>query len=412
MSGGVPPHRTGGGIRLAVLDDNPHLSWQGRVHPVNATFHRFLAALLDLPGSPVATIDHCVPLRPATEPPPTLPLDPRLRVVATAPFDGIAGYLRRAPLLAARNARVLRPVIARADLLWLKLPASNGLLAAALAVAARTPRFGYVAGSAADVAQGQRRGRLGGVAARLVGEAYDAAGGLASAGAPRVIVGRGLVDGGGVVTSLVEESEVLDRSGQPWPSDPEALRLAWAGRLAEGKGLEALLAGLAGLAGLPGQPADRRVELVILGDGPARARLEELAAQLGVADHVTWRGYIAERAPYLAALAATDLFVFPSPAEGFPKVVLDAMAVGVPVVAAPSGELGELAAAGIIEPLPAVDGAAVARAVRSLHEHPEKAVQLRADGAAFAARHTRAAEAARLVELWRERYPGLPWLDG
>ena len=34
------------GIRILVVDDNPHFRWAGRVHPVNATFHRFLAAVL------------------------------------------------------------------------------------------------------------------------------------------------------------------------------------------------------------------------------------------------------------------------------------------------------------------------------------------------------------------------------
>src|SRR5258706_5948917 len=81
------------GIRVVVIDDNPHVRWEGRVYPVNATFHRFLAGVLDVPGAPVASIVHCVPLRDASVPPVTLPLDPRLKVVGTAPFDGIGGYL-------------------------------------------------------------------------------------------------------------------------------------------------------------------------------------------------------------------------------------------------------------------------------------------------------------------------------
>src|SRR6185503_8518515 len=184
------------GIRVVVIDDNPHVRWEGRVYPVNATFHRFLAGVLDVPGSPVSTIVHCVPLRDASSAPRTLPLDPRLEVVGTAPFDGIAGYLRHALALMRANTPLLRRAIASADLVWIKVPASNGLLAAWLAWRAGVPRFGYVAGSARDVA----RGRGLGLGAQDVGLAYDVAGRVAG-GRHRIVVGRGLVDGGGIVTS-------------------------------------------------------------------------------------------------------------------------------------------------------------------------------------------------------------------
>ena len=335
------------GLRVVVIDDNPHVSWDGLVYPVNATFHRFLAAVLDVPGAPVASIVHCIPLSPASEPPATLPLDPRLEVVATAPFDGIGGYLRHAPGMLRRNAAVLRPVIASADLVWIKLPASNGLLAAWLASRAGVPRFGYVAGSALAVA----RGRGLGLPAQAVGFAYDLAGRLAG-GRQRVVVGRGIAGGRGIVTSLVDASEIRDVEAAPWPAIPLRLRLAWAGRLAPGKGLEVLVDALGIL--VAEEAEGHRVELVILGDGPARASLEARATRLGVGDRIHWLGFIADRPTYLDALASCDLFVFPSPAEGFPKVVLDAMAVGLPVIASGAGSLAELSRGGV------VGGAAVA----------------------------------------------------
>jgi glycosyltransferase involved in cell wall biosynthesis len=377
------------GIRIVVVDDNPHLRWAGRIHPVNATFHRFLAGILDVPGSPVSSIVHCVPLADATAPPPTLPLDPRLEVVGTAPFRGIAGYLRRAPRLLRANARILRPVIASADLVWIKVPASNAPLAAWLAWRAGVPRFGYVAGSARAVA----RGRGLGLGAQAVGLAYDVLGRVAG-GRHRVVVGRGLVDGTGIVTSLVEPEEIRDVSGAPWPAIPWRLRLAWAGRLAEGKGLEVLLDALARLAAEDAE--GHRTELVIVGDGPARDRLEALAVALGVNDRIHWLGYIADRAAYLDALASCDLFVFPSPAEGFPKVVLDAMAAGLPVVATVSGELGELVRAGLVLASDA-NAAALAATVGELRRSDDRARSIRRRGSAFAGDHTRPAEAARLA---------------
>jgi len=388
------------GIRVVVVDDNPHVSWEGRVYPHNATFHQFLAGVLDVASEPVSSIVHCVPLRDAEALPATLPLDPRLEVVGTAPFDGIGGYLRHAPSLLRRNAAVLRPVIAAADLVWIKVPASNGPLAGSLAARAGVPRFGYVAGSALAVARGRRLG----LPAQAVGLAYDLAGRLAG-GRHRIVVGRDIVDGGGIVTSLVEPGEIRDVEGTSWPAIPWRLRLAWAGRLADGKGLEALLDALALLAAR--EEAGHRVELVILGDGPARAALEARATQLAVADRIHWLGYVADRATYMDALASCDLFGFPSPAEGFPKVILDAMAVGLPVVATPSGELRPLRATGVIETVGARGPQALATAIERVARSPERGRALRTRGLALAVAHTRAAEVARLVDSWRARWPAL-----
>jgi glycosyltransferase involved in cell wall biosynthesis len=390
------------GIRLVVVDDNPHVSWEGRVYPVNATFQQFVAAMVDLPGSPVASITSCVPLRAATAPPATLPLDDRIRVVGTAPFDGIGGYLRRMPAMFRANGPVLREAIGAADLVWLKVPGSNAPLAGWLASRAGVPRFGYVAGSASSVA----RGRGLGVPARAVGLAYDLAGRLAG-GSHRVVVGEGLVGEDGIVTSLVEPGEIRDVGAAPWPAIPWRIRLGWAGRLAPGKGLDALLAALAVL--VAGEKPGDRVELVIVGDGPARGALETRAADLGVGDRIHWLGYVADRPTYLDALASCDLFVFPSPAEGFPKVVLDAMAVGLPVVARPSGQLAPLAAGGLIEAIGSDGADALATTIGRLVAAPARAGSLMTAGNAFVAAHTRPAEAARLLARWQSWWPDLPW---
>ncbi|OGN88395.1 MAG: hypothetical protein A2X23_05375 [Chloroflexi bacterium GWC2_73_18] len=408
---GTPPRvsaRPRRGIRVAVIDDNPHLGWEGRVYPTDATFHRFVAAILDVEGAPVGHIDHCVPLRAATARPATLPLDPRIHVVPTAPFDGIRGYLLRAPIMTVRNAPRLRRAIARADLVWLKMPASNGPLAALLAALSGTPRFGYVAGSARDVVAQQDRSGLEGLVAGIAAAAYDAAARLVTLGGGRSLrVGEGLLAGSGVVTSTVDPEEVRGPSDAPWPASADRLRLAWAGRLVAGKGLETLLQAVALLAADP--PAGRSTELLVLGDGPRRGELAGLAERLAIADRVRWQGHVADRPAYRAVLASADLFVFPSPAEGFAKVVLEAMATGLPVIAAPAGALRQLVEAGLAAGVPAGDPEAIAATVRALAGDPRRAVAMGRAGSAFAARHTRQAEAARLVAIWREAYPELPW---
>jgi len=258
-----------------------------------------------------------------------------------------------------------------------------------------------VAGSAADVAAGRFDGARG-LGGRAIGAGYDLVGRLAAVGGRRMVVGEGVVAGDGVVASLVEPSEVRETAAKANPL-PEggAIRLAWAGRLTGGKGLEALIEAVAG---------DRRLTLEILGEGPDRDRLRALANASGARDRIVWAGHVADRATYLDRLAVADVFVFPSPAEGFPKVVLDAFAVGSPVLATRAGALRELGDAGLIDSIAGPDATSIRAALDALRARdPADVAAQRARATAFAADHTRPAEAARLADHWRRWWPDLPW---
>ncbi len=400
------------GLRVTIVDDTPYLAWEGHTYAANATFHRFAAALLDVRDADgaavVASITLAAPVRPAWAAPGTLPVDARFRVIATTPFDGIAGYLRHGPRLVTRNAPRLRRAIRGADVVLLRLPSSNGLLAATIALGLGVPRVGYVVGSVGDVVAGQARPGPAGLAARLAAAGYDGATRLATLGAPRIVVGPD-PSGGGILSSLVAPEEIRDRSRERWPAGDGTLRLVYAGRLAAGKGLETLLDAVAELGATTGGPAPR---LDLVGEGPIRAALAERAAALGIGDRVTFVGHIAGRGPYLTVLGLADVFVSASPAEGFPKVVLDAMAVGVPVVAVPAGGLAGLSDPDVtpagppILPVPAADPAALAACLTALSRDPVRAHRLRAAALAFVREHTRSAEASRLAAVLRRAAAG------
>mgnify|MGYP001764821915 CR=1 FL=1 len=84
--------------------------------------------------------------------------------------------------------------------------------------------------------------------------------------------------------------------------------------------------------------------LVMVGDGPDRGAAEEEARQLGVAADVRFLGKIDQVAPLLAA---ADVYVFPSESESFGLSALEALASGVPVVAARVGGVPEVVRDGV-----------------------------------------------------------------
>lgn len=83
--------------------------------------------------------------------------------------------------------------------------------------------------------------------------------------------------------------------------------------------------------------------LLLVGDGPERGRVEQLARVEGVADRV-W--FLGKQESVAELLACSDLFVLPSESEAFGLVALEAMACGVPVVATRVGGIPEVVADG------------------------------------------------------------------
>jgi N-acetyl-alpha-D-glucosaminyl L-malate synthase BshA len=86
---------------------------------------------------------------------------------------------------------------------------------------------------------------------------------------------------------------------------------------------------------------DQSVRLLLVGEGPEEDNLKQLVRQFNLGDCVEFAGQIPnEQVPQY--LAAADIFILPSLSEGFPNVVLEAMAVGLPVVASRVGGLPEI----------------------------------------------------------------------
>lgn len=140
---------------------------------------------------------------------------------------------------------------------------------------------------------------------------------------------------------------------------------------------------------------------VIAGEGPDRATLEAKVVSLGLGERVRFLGH---RRDVPALLAIADLFVLPSLYEGLPLSVLEAMAVGVPVVATAIGGTDEIVRDGETGTLVAArDPIALAAGIRSVLADRPRAARLAQAARVFVEReHSTERMVSRVSQLYDE----------
>lgn len=143
----------------------------------------------------------------------------------------------------------------------------------------------------------------------------------------------------------------------------DRFQVGWVGRLSHEKGPDVLLAALPNLGAAP-------IDVNFLGDGPDRAELEALARRHQHGDRVRWLG---NRPSADRLFRAFDVFVLSSRTEGTPMVLFEAMAAGVPIVAARVGGVPDVVDDSCACLVPPEDPIALAAAIRSVQQDPATA---------------------------------------
>jgi sugar transferase (PEP-CTERM/EpsH1 system associated) len=143
------------------------------------------------------------------------------------------------------------------------------------------------------------------------------------------------------------------------------------------------------------------VRLVIVGDGPERAKLEAVAASLGVNAQLKFAGQVRDVRPYYAA---ADVLANSSESEGSPYVLLEAMAAGLPIVATAVGGVPEILddnQTGLL--VPPRNPQALAHAMARLFNDPILAERLATSAAEMAATRFSPERYARsLIDVYSE----------
>jgi glycosyltransferase involved in cell wall biosynthesis len=186
--------------------------------------------------------------------------------------------------------------------------------------------------------------------------------------------------------------EAIAARPRPLPLPRPRHRLVSAGRLVAAKGYDILIDAAAALAG-------RGVEfdLQIHGEGPLEGALRQRIRERGLQDRVALAGY---RADLADSLAAADLFVLASRREGFGNVIVEAMAAGLPVLAAASSGPASLIADGRNGFLARPESApALADAIEGLLTDPARRASVVEEGYRTAARFEVAAATREFEEM-------------
>jgi len=203
---------------------------------------------------------------------------------------------------------------------------------------------------------------------------------------------------GWIFATSLTVRDLEDAARRPRRPDPRAPRLITVGRQEPGKGTARLLEAMPLL-----RNRFPSLHLDVVGGGSCLGALHAQAAALGVADAVTLHGQVPHER-VLGLLSGADLFCFLTGSEGFPKAVVEAMAVGLPVITTPVSVLPHLLAdgAGVVvpDPAPAAVAAAVEMCLRDPDAYAAMADSARRTAGRYSLERWRDAIGAALREAW------------
>ncbi|MEU5694812.1 glycosyltransferase [Actinosynnema sp. NPDC020468] len=197
----------------------------------------------------------------------------------------------------------------------------------------------------------------------------------------------------GLPTDAISCGIDLDRFEAAGTHMSTTTTVVFLGRLDREKHVDELLRALA-------RTADLRAEIV--GDGVCRAEWEALTADLALTDRVRFHGFLPEP-ELVAVLRRGDVFCMPGTAELQSIATMEAMAAGLPVVAADAMALPHLVHHGVTGYLyPPGDDAALAEALSALADDPSTRLAMGAEARRFVTRHDLADTLDAFEALYRK----------
>jgi glycosyltransferase involved in cell wall biosynthesis len=204
----------------------------------------------------------------------------------------------------------------------------------------------------------------------------------------------------GVSVPLVDAHQ-RDRIRAEWNLAAGEKLVVQIGRLAKSKRNALLLKAVAGL------PVNILARVVLVGDGEERAALAAYARRVGIDSRVIFAGYRRDAA---AVIVAADVLAITSNKEGLPIVVLEAMAVGCPIIATAVGAIPQVLSPESAWIVPVDDEAALVRALQeALGESSPARVRAAKAKSVFLERHARDVMGRQYLDLYQQAWRARGW---
>jgi glycosyltransferase involved in cell wall biosynthesis len=192
--------------------------------------------------------------------------------------------------------------------------------------------------------------------------------------------------------------EPVSRSSLGVPA--EAFVFGSVGRLSPEKGHRFMISAFHQLCSE--EDADRKLFLIVVGDGVEQEPLEQQASQLGIREKVHFAGFQGNPAEWMRLF---DCMVQPSLTEGTPNSVLEALCLRVPVVATAVGGVPDLIVDGRNGLLaPPANISELAGAMRRMHDLPELRGRLIAGAEELSDEYRPAYQRKKLIEVYEEAF--------
>jgi glycosyltransferase involved in cell wall biosynthesis len=318
----------------------------------------------------------------------------RIEIIETYPCRSVAEYYLKLPLILKQNLSLFYKAIESSDVIFLRLPAMNSFVIFFLNIIRKNKRP-IVCYFEADEKEIVLRGnkykgflkRMTIYLAELHGFIYKK---IARASKVSFFLSNALKSEYAnssensffIFTSLLKSSDIYRRTFDL--HGPRKIILLYVGRLSHEKGLHYLLTGVRLL-----RTSGIDVKLRLCGDGPEKEKLQVLSRKLELEKDVEFLGFVPQGEILNETYMGGDIFVLTSLSEGVPKVLLEAMSKGLPIITTRVGGIPDIIIHnenGIL--IPPEDPTAIADAVKLLLSNDELRRTIVENGYKFISEHT------------------------
>ncbi len=329
----------------------------------------------------------------------------RIRIVETYPCKSVAEYYLKLPFILKRNVGLFYKEMQNTDVIFLRLPAMNAFLIYFLN-SLRKKKINlicYFEGNEKEIIVRSHRYRgllnkisiwiasLHSIVYQRIVRAAKVAFFLSSAMKNEYACGKN--NAFFIFTSLLDDADIHRRPSGPCSDNK--IKLLYVGRLSHEKGIEYLLKSIQML-----RRNRRDVTLQLCGDGPEKKNLQILCRKLEIEGKVEFTGFVPQGRELNKVYSEADIFILPSLSEGVPKVLLEAMSKGLPVITTEVGGIPDIIKHnenGIL--IPPGSPAAISEAIESILENRRLRDTIIENGYNFILEHTAAKQAKVITDI-------------